>query len=206
MTSIAERARAAEAAAAEQLAAVPDWLWDGKSLPVPVESIADNHYGLLVQEEEELGWVAGLGIHAQVSGLLLPHAREIWVDSEEARVAPGRRRFTIGHELGHWVLHCGLGERGDDDGIVHCRNQVVLEAGAVEKDDSGQHLAKQRPWYPPEELEANQFGAAMLMPADLVRTIRERLGTDLGALATAFGVSTMAMERRMWFLRRHDRG
>jgi Zn-dependent peptidase ImmA (M78 family) len=143
--------------------------------------------------------VAGLGIHAQVSGLLLPHAREIWVDSEEARVAPGRRRFTIGHELGHWVLHCNLGERGDD-GIVHCRDQVVLEEGAVEKDDSGQHLARQRSWYPPEELEANQFGAAMLMPAELVRTIRERVHADTNRLARVFGVSTMAMERRLWFL------
>jgi Zn-dependent peptidase ImmA (M78 family) len=78
----------------------------------------------------------------------------------------------------------------------------VLEEGAVEKDDSGQHLAKQRPWYPPEELEANQFGAAILMPAELVRAARERFGQELNAMATAFGVSTMAMERRLWFLSR----
>src|SRR6187200_3135898 len=140
MNQVLARARAAEAAAVDQLAAVPEWLWDGESLPVPVESIADNHYGLLVQEEKELGWLAGLGINAHVSGLLLPHTREIWVDAEEPRRAPVRRRFTIGHELGYWVLHCNLGEVAGPE-VVHCRDQVVLEEGAVERDQSGQHLA-----------------------------------------------------------------
>jgi len=200
MRRVRERARAAEAAAEEQLAAVPDWLWDGRSLPVPVESIADNHYGLLVQEEKELGWLAGLGINAHVSGLLLPHTREIWIDTEEARRAPARRRFTIGHELGHWVLHCNLGETAAE--IVHCRDQVVLEQGAVEKDASGTHLASERTRFPPEEMEANQFGAAMLMPAALVRIATDKFGSDVSALAETFGVSTMAMERRIWFLER----
>lgn len=198
MRRVRERARAAETAAAEQLAAVPEWLWDGQSLPVPVESIADNHYGLLVQEEKELGWLAGLGINAHVSGLLLPHTREIWIDAEEARRAPVRRRFTIGHELGHWVLHCNLGET--DAEVVHCRDQVVLEQGAVEKDASGTHLPTERTRFPPEEMEANQFGAAMLMPAELVRANSDQLGSDLVALAKGFGVSAMAMERRLWYL------
>ena len=200
MRRVYERARAAEAAATEQLAAVPEWLWDGESLPVPVESIADNHYGLLVQEEKELGWLAGLGIDAHVSGLLLPHTREIWIDEEEARRAPVRRRFTVGHELGHWVLHCNMGET--DAEIVHCRDQVVLEQGAVEQDASGTHLASERTRFPPEEMEANQFGAAMLMPAGLVREAVERIGDNLTALAKTFGVSTMAMDRRIWFLKR----
>ena len=30
---------------------------------------------------------------------------EIWVNAEEARQWPARRRFTIAHELGHWRLH-----------------------------------------------------------------------------------------------------
>lgn len=198
MSEVLDRARAAEAAAAEQLAAVPEWLWDGESLPVPVESIADNHYGLLVQEENELAWVAGLGSETHVSGLLLPHAREIWVDAEEARRAPVRRRFTIGHELGHWVLHCNLGESGNGE-VVHCRDQVVREEGAVEEDESGQHLADLSV-YPPQELDANQFGAAMLMPGRLIRAATDELRSDLRSLAKAFGVSTIAMKRRLWFL------
>ena len=43
MTSILERRVAAEAAAERQLAEIPGWLWDGETLPVPVDSIADNH-------------------------------------------------------------------------------------------------------------------------------------------------------------------
>lgn len=202
MNDILERARAAEEAAATQLIAVPEWLWDGESLPVPVESIADNHYGLLVQEEKELGWVAGLGSDTHISGLLLPHAREIWVDAEEARRAPVRRRFTIGHELGHWVLHCNLGRFLGGAEVVHCRDRVVREEGAVERDESGQHLANLA-GYPPEELDANQFGAAMLMPAELVRAAIDNSGSDASALAKTFGVSAVAMERRLWFLRNH---
>ena len=45
-----ERARAAEVAAREQLAAVPSWLWDGETLPVPVEILTDSHYGLFVEQ------------------------------------------------------------------------------------------------------------------------------------------------------------
>jgi hypothetical protein len=65
----------------------------GAELPVPVESIAEDLLGLHVVESDELG----------VSGLLLPLEREIWVNAAEARESPGRRRFTIAHELGHWV-------------------------------------------------------------------------------------------------------
>jgi len=35
-----------EERAAQVLARVPEWLWDGESLPVPVEEIADSVDGL----------------------------------------------------------------------------------------------------------------------------------------------------------------
>ena len=76
--------------------------------------MADSHYGLLVREHDDLCRMAGLLPHGHVSGLLLPGAREIWVDAGEAVRAPNRRRFTIGHELGHWVLHCDAGTKAAD--------------------------------------------------------------------------------------------
>lgn len=195
MNQVLERALAAEAAAERELRAVPEWLWDGESLPVPVDTIADSHYGLLVREEDEL-WTFTGGVDLHVSGLLFPSTREIWVDAEEAHRAPTRRRFTIGHEVGHWVLHCRLGDT--DEGLVHCRSDVMREEAAVEEDSSGTHLADFA-HYPPRELDANQFGAAVLMPASLVAVERERQ-RSLRKLSKCFGVSEMAMERRLWFL------
>ncbi len=41
------------------LARVPEYVWDGKSLPVPVEDIADSVFGLLVRDEPDLARGAG---------------------------------------------------------------------------------------------------------------------------------------------------
>ena len=94
--------------AEELLAEVPGWIWDGRSLPVPVEDIADSHCGLLVRDVDDMTAAPGcprLDGDQTISGLLLPSRGEIWVNAEEAKQWPPRRRFTIGHELGHWALH-----------------------------------------------------------------------------------------------------
>lgn len=192
MTSILERRLAAEAAAGHELAAIPDWLWDGETLPVPVEMIADNHYGLLVREEDGLAARAGLPADAHVSGLLYPVPREIWIDAGEAVRAPVRRRFTIGHELGHWVLHCDLGRAGDEP--VHCRTETVRE------EPGGSERKSSFAGYPMTELDANQFAAALLMPRSLVEKEHAWVDGVPWKLAQAFGVSPEAMEWRLRFL------
>lgn len=198
MSDVLERAVVAEAAAEQQLRGVPEWLWDGEALPVPVDAIADSHYGLLVREQDDLAAAAGVA-GAHVSGLLLPGPREIWVDAVEATRAPVRRRFTIGHEVGHWVLHCHLGQTGAT--LVQCRTETVSDDGAVEGNEGHEpHLAGFER-YPPAELEANQFAAAMLMPRELVEQEHAWVDGDVSRLAESFGVSTMAMGRRLWFLR-----
>jgi hypothetical protein len=200
--TVLERALAAELAADRELAGVPDWLWDGESLPVPVETIADSHYGLLVREEIELASLVGLPDAIQISGLLFPATREIWIDAEEASRAPVRRRFTIGHELGHWVLHCDLGRTAAK--TVHCRGETMSEEGAVEDERGRPKLARPRR-YPQRELDANQFGAALLIPRELVEAEHAWLEGDVRRLAEAFGVSTMAMGKRLFFLEKYLR-
>ncbi len=74
-----------------------------------------------------------------ISGLLFPRRREIWVDEREAARAPARRRFTIGHELGHWVLHSFLGRAGGG-GRALSRTEVVLDEAAVEGPPADHHL------------------------------------------------------------------
>ncbi|MBX5469508.1 MAG: ImmA/IrrE family metallo-endopeptidase [Thermoleophilaceae bacterium] len=189
------RAFRAEAVAERELERVPDWLWDGQELPVPVEAIADSHYGLLVREGEDLAQLAGIESGGTVSGLLLPGAREIWVDAEEAERVPARRRFTIGHELGHWVLDCRQGV-GRSAGLVHCRSAQVREGMDAGADAHAAALEE----YPPAELDANQFAAALLMPRELVLREHERLRGDERALCATFRVSRLALQRRLWFL------
>src|ERR1700756_3898258 len=97
-----------ERLAEEFLAQVPSYIWDGTTLPVPIEEIADSHVGLLVRNVEDLRRAPGAPALADgqlLSGLLLPVEGEIWVSADEARQWPPRRRFTIAHELGHWRLH-----------------------------------------------------------------------------------------------------
>ena len=93
-----------ERTAGAVLADVPPWIWDGTSLPVPVERIADTRFGLLVRRVPE---VAAAGLGPGLSGMLLPDAREILVRAGDD---PVRRRFTVAHELGHWCLHRQHGE------------------------------------------------------------------------------------------------
>ena len=184
MMDTAEIERLAEA----ELEAVPGYVWDGYSLPVPVEHIADSHFGLFVRDEEDLSRAPGapeVEPGQSLSGLLLPDRGEIWVNASEARDWPPRRRFTIGHELGHWCLH-REGSAG-----VFCRAAAV----EVEADPRGSEAT--RPERPPTESEANAFGAAMLMPARLVRLHYKDEHRDFGRLCEIFGASGAAMGRRL---------
>jgi hypothetical protein len=138
----------------------------GPELPVPVESIAEDLLGLTIRDD------AGLA----VSGMLIPAERRIVLSAAE-RDYPGRRRFTIAHELGHWICHVA-GAR--EAAPVYCRASDV-EPGA------GRAL----------EREANIFAAELLMPEDAVR----RAWTQAGSaheLAAALAVSPLAVRWRLF--------
>jgi hypothetical protein len=193
-----ERALRTEREAEQELRQVPDWIWDRETLPVPLETIADSHYGLLVQEEIGLARVAGLGDGVHISGLLFPGPREIWVDAEEAHKWPGRRRFTIAHELGHWVLHCERGRGGQE--VVHCRTESLSEQVTARGDEVDDEAPREPRYPPPPERDANRFAAAMLMPRLLVETEHAHFDGDVRKLADVFGVSIAATRWRIQFL------
>jgi hypothetical protein len=89
-------------------------LFEAPELPVPVESIAEDLLGLRVEEAELDG----------VSGYLLPAERRICLN---ARDVPARRRFTLAHEVGHWVCQCLEGRAAP----VYCRAEDVSAADAT---------------------------------------------------------------------------
>jgi hypothetical protein len=172
-----------ELLAEEFLSGIPSYVWDGAALPMPIEEIADTHVGLLVRDVEDLGTAPGapaLGQGQSLSGLLLPTMGEIWVNAEEARQWPARRRFTIAHELGHWRLHRGANERA-----VFCRSGSIAADAAT------------REQLPTAEDEANIFAAAVLMPAPLVQAQYARCKRDFERLCATFGASGAAMGRRL---------
>ena len=186
MTDPSERRlHVAEVVAGEELTGVPSWLWDGRSLPVPVEVIADSHYGLRVEEVQGLATRLGPPDTIHLSGLLYPVQRVILIDAEEAARAPGRRRFSIAHELGHWVLHC----KDASAEAIWCEDPAVDSGPAGEASRS---LAD-----PVRELEANAFAAAVLMPSDLLLAEdRPESEDEEYRLAGRLGVSREALLRR----------
>ena len=172
------------------LSQAPNFVWDGESLPIPVEDIVDSCFGLLVRDVEDMTRApvpGGLTASEWISGLLLPSRGEIWVNAEDARRWPPRRRFTICHELGHWELHCTPGQQ-----TLFCRAGYV-EPGGVEEEVP----EAQRPVRPLPEEEADVFAAALLMPMRLIERHRSECGDDVEEMCRRFGCSEKAMRRRL---------
>ena len=197
MTSI-ERMRARSVdyllnEAARVLAEVDHSTWDGDSLPVPIEAIAEDHYGLLIRELGEIATerpeLAPQG--AKLSGALIPDRAEIWVDATEASRRPRRRRYTLAHELGHWELH-----RGPE--AIFCREGSVDPVSVVAHHEG----VDPESWAPTAdhneaaiEWEANVFGGALLLPPWLVREVWEETHS-VEAIAERFDCSLSAVEGR----------
>ncbi|MHA6823933.1 ImmA/IrrE family metallo-endopeptidase [Ralstonia pseudosolanacearum] len=129
----------------------------------------------------------------QVSGVLIVQGgdRHILINSAHH---PNRQRFTVGHELGHLVLHDGEGDQLFVDTQLRVYQRVgEPTSAAYSKPSSGTT--------PQQEREANMFAAALLMPAPMVRYAA--LGHDLwdeagvAALSTMFAVSEQAMSIRL---------
>ena len=151
---------------AEYLAA-----FSGEEVPVPVESIAEDLLGLRI-EERDLG---------ECSGMLIPSQRLIVVNAAEATngdVPTRRHRFTIAHELGHWICHA-LEDVGEE-APTFCRSRDLSE-------DADRDL----------EREANVFGAELLMPEAAVRDAWAA-SRDATAVADRFEVSALAAQWRLY--------
>jgi len=148
-------------------------LFGGPELPVPVEAIAGDLLGLRIEESWDI----------DCSGMLLPAERRIVLNAEERVVGrndpPLRRfRFTIAHEIGHWVCHC-LEGRAPSPAPSYCRPIDLTEA-------ADRRL----------EREANLFAAELLMPELAVRAVWGEL-EDVAACAARFDVSPTAMQWRL---------
>lgn len=152
---------------AEKLKIVNDYL-DQSRAPVPVIALAgklgirvynapwpDNISGR-IQKDEQRGGSSGFAI---------------FVNKAHPET---RRRFTIAHEIAHYVLH----EHAIGDGVF---DDALYRSGLTNA----------------IEVEANKLAADILMPWRLLNLQVQELGYDVDALAKKFKVSPQAMSIRL---------
>jgi hypothetical protein len=158
--------------------------------PVPVERVATSLLGLFVDEADDIRTLPGAPTdQGRLSGMLDSEEMVIWVDRGEARRSPGRRRFTIAHEIGHLLLHVPVVHE------VFCDRPADIQE--IEEGQPGEKLSQLRR----RERDANVFARELLMPEPLVNEQAHATGFNLPALANRFEVSVPAMRLRLRLLK-----
>jgi Zn-dependent peptidase ImmA (M78 family) len=103
----------------------------------------------------------------------------IGVNSDDG---PQRRRFTAAHELGHFVLHRDLLETGQHLDRLFDRSRYDNPSA---------------PFSYSHEVQANNFAAEFLMPANMVAQAFRECGGLVDKIAERFRVSRRAAEIRL---------
>lgn len=147
--------------------------------PVDVEALA----------AAEGAEVRAVKASAELSGLLAREGDRIVIGVNENHHI-NRRRFTVAHELGHWLLHMKQEPNPlfVDEQMVYFRDETSSKA------------------VDPQEIQANTFAASLLMPRDFLRDdLRGRpfdINDDVqvGRLARRYRVSVQALSIRLTWL------
>jgi Zn-dependent peptidase ImmA (M78 family) len=143
-----------------------------REVPVAIERIVKAHN--IVLQSGDLG---------DVSGLLVRHGEKT-VIGVNAGHPTTRRRFTIAHEFGHFILHAGMHSHVDKSYRVNFRSAASSAGTDV------------------VEVEANFFAASILMPKQFLEKdedVEGALDNDEGVqrLAAKYRVSGHAMSLRL---------
>lgn len=150
-------------------------------MPVKTARSLLNKYwkGGLPIDPRKIAALEGLKVEAcpnfaakNLSGELVPDGESAVIKFNPSDSAK-RQRFTIAHELGHYVLGHGHAFR-----------------------DPSSHFSMS--YYDPREVDANQFAAEILMPEMAVKVlVKQRKIEDVAELARIFDVSVNAMSYRL---------
>ncbi len=147
-----------------------------------------------------------------------PRYGNIFVEQDDKLT---RRRFSVAHELGHYLLHVrpyfaqhasddagaplsvveALPTDGEQDEGAQLQGHLMLPAenvGSATRVDADEGAAQRR-----IEEEANHFAAEMLMPAEVITALALKYGSQMGPgdlvwrLASEMLVSRAAVQRRL---------
>lgn len=137
-----------------------------RSAPVKVGALAADLGLTVLRSDLPLG----------ISGMLSrdPDDRQKWIVRVNRHEHKHRQRFTIAHEIAHFLLH---------------RDEI--QDGIADDSFYRSGLSERREW------EANRLAADILMPWDLVRTLASAGNLTASDLASALEVSEAAMNIRL---------
>ncbi len=152
-------------------------------LPVPVDSLIEHGLDLCI-EYDLIREPAGVTIW----GCIEPGRRTITLNEKHTDAFskyPGLERSTLGHEVGHWVMHVDQSELSQSSLFGGPPEVIVCRDG----DDSIY------------ERVADRFAAYLLMPTDLLlgelACCDVRTRSDFRSLAQRIGVSYSALHVRL---------
>jgi Zn-dependent peptidase ImmA (M78 family) len=152
-----------------------------QSPPVPVQKIAEMAK-LQIQKQEVDG--------SDISGFIFRQGEKAIIGVNSAN-APVRQRFTIAHELGHYLIHTQGADKVHVDRLFDIKFRDDLSSQGTDSD----------------EREANFFAAELLMPRKFIKADLEKInqvdledGQILVDLANRYEVSTQALLFRLAYL------
>jgi len=142
------------------------------SIPILLDRLLFDYlceeHGLIFSDEEPLDRIDGI----QVLGRTDLLAGRISIDSDLKQAEPRRYRFTVAHELGHWILHRPLALAHRDQPELFPHGTVL-----VSKATDSSELTAASGTSMPVEWQANRFASHLLVPrTHLVPEFRVRFG------------------------------
>jgi len=135
--------------------------YSGNSLSI--ENVVKSFEDIIIRKEQ---------MQSNVSGYFRNENGK-WIIGINQVHHPNRQKFTMAHELGHYMLH-----KAKDVNIVDTTLFRNDEADSV-------------------EYMANDFASKLLMPEDKVRELVDSGIKNIGELAEQFGISASAMKYRV---------
>ncbi len=121
------------------------------SIPVPIDELA---------RQLDIDDIADLETEGFEGGLLTDEGRSSGIILVNKAARRGRRRFTIGHELGHF--------------LIPAHKPIGSENFLCSREDMRRWAAKEQDRYAQMEVQANQFAALILMPPPFLRLQMQR--------------------------------
>jgi hypothetical protein len=145
-------------------------------LPVPIEELS---------RQLDISEISELTTEGFEGSLLTDTTRSSGIILINAKRQRQRRRFSIGHELGHFLIPTHM---PDENGRFLCSREDMRRMSAKENDRRARM-----------EVEANRFSSLILIPPPYLRKDLSRLGggdlQDVIKLAQRYDVSKEAMAR-----------
>ena len=155
-------------------------------LPVPIDLIVEQTYNLQILWED-----LPEPPDTMILGALAPRDRRIVLNARHEALFEqfiGPYRFTLAHELAHWIYDA------DDP------NQLALDLGLPPREQYCYH--RESPWLSEidriREVNANKLAAHLLLPEDQVRSAQiDKVLRDIPGTARRWEVSRTTLQIRL---------